>query len=90
MTSQIINVEIKYELGHTYKEQWAPSGYCCPSCGGRQTWEEQGVGDYEQGSQFLCAECEAEFYLPAGAGKRDSWQNKQRLEAIRFRRGTQS
>jgi predicted RNA-binding Zn-ribbon protein involved in translation (DUF1610 family) len=81
----VIEFEVKYEAGHSYKEQWETVRCFCPNCGGSEVWRELGGGDYYVGELHMCWRCGAEFHLPNGANvpHEKNWQAKQRIEAIR-------
>ena len=76
-----VTLEVKYELGHSYRETWNATDLYCPSCGAKKVWVESGAGDYYEGPGHLCVECGADFTMPR-LGLGNSWQDKQRREAI--------
>ena len=72
------------EFSHKYSETWGKVDYHCPSCGKKAVWEEQSGGDYYVGTQFLCVDCGASFYLPNGSETRPmDLQDQQRLAHLR-------
>lgn len=74
---------VKYEAGHSYRETWEATELHCPACGKKDVWTEAGDGDYDVGSQYLCATCQASFFLPVGPTPNPkNWQDRQRLTAI--------
>jgi transposase-like protein len=80
--------EVAYYIGgefsHKYEEEWLKTDLFCPSCGENRVYDEQGMGDYYVGPQFLCAACGASFFLPFGPEERpDDTQDVQRLYHIR-------
>ena len=62
----MIEITVKYQAGHSYKEIWKASDYFCPYCGSRKTFDETGEGDYYLGTQSICIDCDSSFYIPAG------------------------
>lgn len=80
-----IQMEIKYEAGHSYCEEWERIDYFCPACGAKDVWHETSVGDYYVGEEHMCRKCGASFYIPnlVAKPKQRDWQHEQRLSAIR-------
>lgn len=80
-----IDFEVKYELGHSYKERWDKGEHHCPGCGKQTVWEEQGAGDYYEGAKFICFSCGSEWTMQFAKqeGEVKNWQTRQRLENIR-------
>jgi len=79
----MIEIEVKYEAGHSYKENWdVENNVHCPACGKKPVWLNQGEGDYYEGAEYLCIACGTSFTLPT-FNKDMNWQKEQRLEAIR-------
>jgi hypothetical protein len=70
-----------------YKTHQIEETYCkdenlyCPNCGKQEVWYENGLGDYYQGVEHLCLNCEYEFYLPI-IGKTNE-QGKQVIKQIK-------
>jgi predicted RNA-binding Zn-ribbon protein involved in translation (DUF1610 family) len=79
----VIEFDIKYEAGHTYRERWDECEWYCPACGSGEVYADQGGGDYYVGNQHACVSCGAAFYLPSVDVQPRDWQNKQRLDALR-------
>jgi hypothetical protein len=79
-----ITFDVKYKLGHTYKETWEYEDYFCPGCGKQTVYQETGLGDYYMGSMCICLSCEHTFYLPCGVVKNDNFADiDQRISNIR-------
>jgi hypothetical protein len=38
----------------------------CPNCSGCNVWVESGEGDYYQGPEYLCIDCDNGFRIPSG------------------------
>lgn len=84
-----VTLDVKYEMGHSYKETWERGELFCPGCGKQGVWEEQSGGDYYTGSDFLCPSCGANFTIQFDGVKMKSgttdvvnWQDEQRRGAI--------
>jgi len=81
-----ININVKYEAGHSYNEEWELTEYHCPSCGSKKVWNNNsGGGDMYVGEKLRCNGCSCEFYLPDGVlitGSND-WQANQRAEVFK-------
>lgn len=82
MTPPTVSLEVKYELGHSYHETWTQTSFRCPNCGEQAVWVNTGGGDFYEGPQHICSDCEHTFTLPRLDRCRD-WQDKQRLEAFK-------
>ena len=55
-----IEVSVKYDLGHIYKENWAYEDMYCTHCGKKgYVYSEQSEGDYYQGCMYICISCGA-------------------------------
>jgi len=84
-----ININVQYEAGHSYNEEWQLTEYHCPSCGSKQVWNNNsGGGDMYVGEKLRCNGCSCEFYLPDGVkpsrgDEGDDWQTKQRAEVFK-------
>ena len=76
----MIEIEIKYEAGHSYAERYEQTELFCPGCGVKGLWDEQGGGDYYVGENFVCTSCGAVFTMQFSQGK--GWQDEQRLEKL--------
>jgi len=58
---------IKYdELGHISEEQWELLEDCyCSNCGKKgHVWQDQSGGDYYEGCQAICINCNSTSYEP--------------------------
>lgn len=75
-----VNLDVRYELGHSYHERWHRTDLFCPSCGKQTVWDEDGMGDIEMGPRYLC-ECGASFYSH-NEPQDDNWQDSQRRAAF--------
>lgn len=76
-------VTIKYELGHSYDFIYEKSNLYCPVCGEQAIWEEQGNGDYYEGVNYSCVNCDASFTLPS-LSKNDTTEGKQLIEQLKL------
>lgn len=47
-----------------HTKTYEKTNHYCPSCGKRETWTDNGAGDYYEGPTFLCTNCEIAFTLP--------------------------
>lgn len=59
-----VKLKINYRLGHTYTFSYEKTEYHCPSCGTKEVWEDQGDGDYYEGSTLYCRKCAFSFTMP--------------------------
>ena len=46
---------------------------CCPNCGTRNIWKENGDGDYYEGPNHYCKKCQCKFTMPTFDNDPD-WQ----------------
>jgi len=78
-----VNLEVRYEAGHSYNEEWELTGNHCPNCGEKKVWNNNsGGGDYYVGEKLRCNGCGCEFYLPGGVNlpSDEDWQARQRAD----------
>jgi hypothetical protein len=79
-------LNIKYELGHSYNKWYEKIDLHCPNCGEKNVFIEDDGGDYYVGETHYCLSCKATFYLPrldVPENENDiSWQDKQVFEGL--------
>ena len=75
--------DVKYELGHSYTEEWECGELHCPGCGRKGVWEENSCGDYYCGPNYCCPACGAVFTIQWFGVREENWQDQQRTENIR-------
>lgn len=52
-----VELDVRYEAGHSHRERWERSDLYCPKCGLRTVWRCSGEGDYYLGADHLCHNC---------------------------------
>lgn len=58
-------VTVKYRAGHSYDFTYEKiDQFFCPSCGSKEhMWVETSGGDYYEGSQYVCTNCNNRHHL---------------------------
>lgn len=63
-----MKVEFKYHYTHQQVDfrdaSFHSTEMYCPECGKKDVWQEDGSGDYYEGSAFVCIDCKTVFYMP--------------------------
>lgn len=78
-----VKMQVRYEVGHSYLEEWEKTDLFCPGCGSHNVWHEMGPGDYYAGEDLMCLACKASFNLYNWPHiQEDNWQDKQRFEVL--------
>jgi transposase-like protein len=81
-TDEVGPFDVKYELGHSYRETYVKTEWFCPACGNQAVWVEKSGGDYYEGPRHVCTSCDASFTLPRCEVNPRDWQTRQRVDAI--------
>lgn len=53
----------EYPGRHHYWQEFKKTDYHCPQCGAQEAWQDQGLGDYYLGVQWLCTACSATWTM---------------------------
>jgi len=66
MKKKITKMRVLLEFKtHHYWEEYEKTDYYCPNCGKRTVWENRDIGDYYEGSDLVCSECNFSFTMPS-------------------------
>lgn len=63
-----MKVILEFKNSHHYEREYEKTEYYCPLCGKQDIWEEQGPGDYYQGPDYLCVNCNSSHSLIHSSG----------------------
>jgi predicted RNA-binding Zn-ribbon protein involved in translation (DUF1610 family) len=62
----------KGKFTHSYDATWERTEYFCPVCGKQTVWQRKDGWDIEQGDQYQCTSCGAEWFTMGFDGRQEN------------------